>query len=433
MTTAGDSTPWPPGLWALVLLAALLRLGYVLAYPQVPLCPECAVLPDYVMYDEVGRNVAAGRGFVGGFAARTFDTATATGPGAPEVGVGPVYPLFLAIVYTVAGSHPGTVRVAQAMLSTLMLFPLFASARWVFGQRAALAATAMAAGYPAFTVYSGMLLTEALSTIVVVVAIWAVLWAWRAQRAWRWALAGAIMAVLVLLRGEVVPLAAFVVAIAFWRRPTRATAGMLVLYLGVMSATVAPWAWRNYQLLHRFVPVAAREGDTLWISVKGWTEWHFDDPELRALVQGRSYLEQQDAFHDAAVREILSHPMEYALTRLKHLPDFWLSGHSGYVIGVSDSFASYRARGAIAPLAVKTVLLAVNTVLIVAGLIGLAGALRAVGPATPDALLLAAPVVCIALVHLFLFAAPRYQVPIMPFLLVFAGSLWRGSPTARPA
>lgn len=425
--TSSRSGRWPPAFWALLALAAALRFAYVLAYPQVPLCAECAVVPDYALYDEVGRNVADGKGFIGGFAAKTYDAAAVVNPDTPEIGIGPVYPAFLGAIYTLAGHNVDAARAVQAAVSTLLLFPLFTITRWTFGRSAALAATGLTAVYPAFIVYSGMLLTEALSTTLLVVAIWAVLWASRDDRAGRWVLAGVVMGLVILLRAEVLPLAGMAAAIVLWRTPMRRTTVILALYVAIIAATMAPWVWRNYRVFNRFIPVSAHEGDTLWITVKGWTEWRFDDPELRALVRGRSYLEQQDAFHAAAVREILSHPMQVALTRLKRFPDFWLSGHTGYVAGFTESFADYRASGAVLPPVVKASLLALNTALIVAGLIGIARAFTRPGPPSPDVLLLVAPIVCIATVHLVLFAAPRYQVPMMPFMLVFAGSLWRDS------
>ena len=33
--------------------------------------------------------------------------------------------------------------------------------------------------------------------------------------------------------------------------------------------------------------------------------------------------------------------------------------------------------------------------------------------------MLAAPIVCVAMVHFVFFASPRYQVPILPFLIAF--------------
>src|SRR5213082_370711 len=91
--------PRPRIFWVALVVAAALRFGYVSFYPQADLCPDCE------MYDEVGRNVAAGRGFVGGFAADRWDRPVRKTPAAPEIGVGPIYPAFLAAVYRVTNRH----------------------------------------------------------------------------------------------------------------------------------------------------------------------------------------------------------------------------------------------------------------------------------------------------------------------------------------
>ena len=44
-----------------------------------------------------------------------------------------------------------------------------------------------------------------------------------------------------------------------------------------LSVTMAPWVVRNARTFHRFIPVSAHDGDTLWISTKGWQDWHMDD------------------------------------------------------------------------------------------------------------------------------------------------------------
>ena len=51
-------TSWAPDVWAIVLVGFLIRLGYVLAYPQYPFG-----LADDVSYDDIARSVVAGGGF----------------------------------------------------------------------------------------------------------------------------------------------------------------------------------------------------------------------------------------------------------------------------------------------------------------------------------------------------------------------------------
>ena len=163
------------------------------------------------------------------------------------------------------------------------------------------------------------------------------------------------------------------------------------------------------------------------ISVKGWREWRFGDPELQNLVRGLSYLEESDALKGAALREIADRPLRFAWTRLKRFPDLWLTGHSSNVTGVTDSFQTYWRRGAYGVVGVKGVLLALNVGLIGLGLVGGFRAVTSTALSRPDVLLLATPIVCIATVHFVLFAAPRYQIPMMPFVLAFAAWMGRGA------
>ncbi|MBI3402955.1 MAG: glycosyltransferase family 39 protein [Acidobacteria bacterium] len=416
---------WPAAFWAVLLLAAALRLGYVLFYPQMPMCPDCQA------YDEVGRHLADGRGFVGGFGGDTLFWPQVHQPDAPEIGIGPVYPAFLAAIYRVFGHQFRWVRVAQALIASLALVPLFSLVDRVLGRPAALGTCGLVALYPAFIVYSGFVLTESLSTAMLIATMWTLHRAWtRGTPAW-WTFAGAMMALAALLRAEFVVVLGAAVMLTLWRQPTRRTVMALVLVAAAAAVTMAPWTIRNYRLFHRFILVSAHDGDTLWISVKGWREWRFGDPELQNLVRGLSYLEESDALKTAALREIADRPLSFAWTRLKRFPDLWLTGHTGNVAGVTDSFEAYWRRGEYGIVGIKGALLALNVGLIGLGLIG---GFRAVTSATlsrPDVLLLATPIVCISIVHFVLFAAPRYQIPMMPFVLAFAA--WMGRRTAEGA
>lgn len=411
---------WPAAFWAILVMAAALRLGYVLLYPQMPMCPDCQA------YDEVGRNLVEGRGFVGGFG-HTLFWPQVHQPNVPEIGVGPVYPAFLGGIYRLFGHEFAWVRVVQALLTSLALVPLFALVDRALGRATALGTCVLVALYPAFIVYSGFVLTESLSTVLLITALWALQHAWIRGTAWWWMLTGALMAVSTLLRAEFMILFGAALLLTLWRQPTRRTVWALVLVVVTAAATMAPWTVRNYRLFHRVILVSALGGDILWLSVKGWREWPFGDPELQNLVRGLSFVEESDALKDAAVREIAEHPLRFAWTRVTRFPDFWLTGHTGNVTGVTDSFQTYWGRGAYGAVAIKTMLLALNVGLIVLGLIGGARAVASATLSRPDVLLLATPVVCIAAIHLVLYASPRYQIPVMPFVLAFAAWMRRGT------
>src|SRR5258706_697976 len=136
MPEGSRGAPWPPAFWAVLVLATVIRLGYVLFYPQLPLCPDCQ------RYDEVGLNVADGRGFIGGFSGDTLFWPQVHNPTAPEIGNGPVYPTFLAAIYWLFGHQVVWVRIAQAAIAALSLIPLFALLDSAIGRAGALSASA---------------------------------------------------------------------------------------------------------------------------------------------------------------------------------------------------------------------------------------------------------------------------------------------------
>lgn len=391
-------------------MALALRLGFVLLYPQVP-----PVDGDDRMYDEVGWNLAQGLGFVGGFAAAIDGV-----PLAPEIGIGPIYPLFLAAVYTLFGHHPEAARIVQALLGAATIPILFPLARAAFGERAARLAGLLMALYPALIVYSGMLLTETLFIFLLSVTVRAVMGAIRSEFGWRWAAAGVAMGVVVLLRQETLLLIPAFGAVAPWSRLGRAAAARLSVFVVAALLTIAPWTARNYMVFGEFILASGHGGDTLWLSTKDWTEWHYDDPEFQSLTLGLTYVEQNKVLRQAGIRNILADPLGYALLCFKRLPRFWVSSHTSYLVGFTDTFSSYYDQGAVAKMTVKALLLLLNLFVSCLGLWGMLGSARGGLRQADSVLLLAVPVVVIALVHFFVFATPRYQVPILPFLLIFA-------------
>jgi 4-amino-4-deoxy-L-arabinose transferase-like glycosyltransferase len=402
-------------LAAIVVAAAALRLGYVLFYPQSAMCEDCR------MYDEVAQNVAAGHGFVGGFAAETYHRPVVHHPDRPEIGVGPIFPAFLATIYRAAGHRFAAVRAVQAVIGAAMLIPLFGTIRAILGSRAAAVATALAAVYPPLIVYTGFVLTETLSTALLVFAVWSTLDAWQRPTPYAWIRTGVAVGVAVLLREEFLAVFGVIGLLTLWRDASAKTAAGLATVAVAAALVMTPWIVRNYRTFGRFIPVSAHGADTLYLSVKGWTEWHFGDPELQRLSSTDDYLKQADALHDAAMDEIRRHPLEVARRRLAQYANFWLSSHTSNFVGVTDSFSAYRAARRHAPFFVKLGLLIVNSAVLALGLVGLLRAALAPALDRAGVFLLATPVVVLALVHLALFAAPRYQIPMVPFVLAGAG------------
>ena len=223
---------------ALVALALLVRLGYALTQP-----PEIVVTfeADPITYDQIARNIVAGRGFSG--ASFYYPP----GSDVPTAFWDALYPYFLAAIYTIAGHSIAAVRVAQALLGAVAVWLTYWIGDRLAGQRVGLTAAAISAVYPFFIYYSAQLLTETLF-MTLILGVFAL--ALRAERepalGWQ-ALLGGVVGLAALCRAEAFYVGLAIVLWTAWRAGGsnregvgRAAAGLLCVAL-----VMAPWVVRN--------------------------------------------------------------------------------------------------------------------------------------------------------------------------------------------
>ena len=393
--------------FAIAAIACAIRVAYVLAYPQVgPLCPDCGV------YDRVASNFVNGKGLVDG-----TSSGAAGAPAVPEVGIGPVYSTFLAGVYWVAGHRFVAVRMAQAVVGALMVPVMWQISAMAFGSAAARVCAWLVAVSPPLVTYTGMLLTENLSVALLVCSVWLLLVAVNRQRTGWFLAGGVLLGSLILLREEMSLLLPAFGIVAVWKGRPRPSPAQILAYVLAAALCVGVWTVRNYVIFHQPILVSAHGGETLWISAKGWSEWHFDDPAFQDLVRGRDYIARNEVLQHDAIRMIADAPARYLALCLKRIPELWVSSHTSYVRGLSDRYQSHWQRGAYGRLAVKVALLTFNVVML-----GLAvrGLVMAFGLLPFAGWLMALPIGIVTIVHFFLFSTPRYQIPVLPFVLAFA-------------
>ena len=384
----------------IVAVACAIRLAFVLWYPQLPLVADDGV------YDQEGYHVAFSRGVL------------LSNDGPFCISKGPIYPLFLAAIYRSVGYSHTAARVAQALASGAVVFLIMWLAERVFGRRTAIVAGILAAIYPPFISYSGLLLTETVSVFLLLAFVSCVARGLDAPGVGWWLGAGVLGGLLVLHRPEtLLVLIATAAAMWAWRFGWRR--------IGVMVATVAlvmlPWVLRNYAVYHRWVLVGPQIGSTLWLSAN-WHAWHGDDPTYRAVIDaaGPNAVEQDRRLFREAGRSLSQHPGRYLRICLQRIPQFWLGGHSNTFAHLEHSVGAYLAQGAYLTASIKLLMLALNLLVIVLGFAGMRVAWKLGLADSRHLILLMIPIAVTALVHLVLFATLRYQVPIMPFLILFA-------------
>lgn len=259
----------------LTLAALTLRLFFALGLPNDE--PD-----DGRLYAQIARNVIE-HGVYSGEDAPPFVPTYIRVPG---------YPLFLAGVYSVFGDDANrAVRVFQALVDTAtcwmaaLLAMVWAPAGWPKERRlaAALAALALVALCPFTVIYVATILTETLTTFLLISLALVTSLALRARdpgpaMAW-WLLTGILGGIATLFRpdsglfliapGVTLVLVALnrILEIRRSREPmdnvhgethrilVRTFAGGGLLVMGFI-ATLAPWVERNWQVFHAFQPLA---------------------------------------------------------------------------------------------------------------------------------------------------------------------------------
>lgn len=174
----------------------------------------------------------------------------------------PLYPYFLAAVYSVFGSL-GAIKVAQAVLGSLLIPAVYRIGERIFGARAGIFAAGFAAFYPELVWYAAHFWCE---TLFLVLFWWAVerTLAAGASSSWRVAAAsGALFGLAVLTRETllyVMPVAA--VWLVFSGPIRRPRLGLALI--ATTLAVVAPWTVRNRIQFGAFIPVSTGGGLNLY-------------------------------------------------------------------------------------------------------------------------------------------------------------------------
>ena len=393
----------------LLLVVALgLRLGYVLLYPQLPL------QADARDYDRLARSIADGHGF-------------RDARGEPETLRAPLYPLFVAALYRVAGPEPTNVRVAQAVLGAILPLLVLGLGRACFLARVAWLAAALAAVSPAFIAYTGLELTETCACLLVTGVTLGAVRASRSTELGWFALLGLMLGLLALCRAEFAAMAGAMGLGMLLIPQGSAVARMTRAFVlgGVFSLTLLPWVLRNYQTLGAFVPLTTDGWRTLWIASypERWLEWKAEEPLLSIEAGAAGPLERSQRFRAAALENLRSHPGTYAVMVLRRVPLLLVGGHSNVIVGLEGTTTGSKGLVRV----IKLGLLALNSLTLAAAGAGLWLCRRRWASLWP----LYVIVLVQPLIYLLLFAVPRYLIPIMPVAFLLAAEAISRLPLGR--
>ncbi|HET9495323.1 MAG TPA: glycosyltransferase family 39 protein [Chloroflexia bacterium] len=300
-------------VWAAVLLALAIRIGYNLAlHPDGH--PPAQFVIDEREYFGAAHVLAEGRGFT------FFDTALWVRP--------PLFVAALAALYRLFGTGYLPVLVFQSLAGAAVVLALAYLAYRVRGTGAARWTAFIAALYLPLTLFAGLLLSETLFVLLFACALVALYEVARSapgnpRRGHLWAMAaGLSLGLCILTRGTAL---AFVPPAAVWlylvlRREGRAAYAAPALVVGVAVLALVPWTLRNYAAYGRVIAVDTTGGYNLWLAAQGVR----DEPRMQAELEGiDGPVAKQDYSYERAFGIIAGDPGAFLAKGLKESLDLW--------------------------------------------------------------------------------------------------------------
>lgn len=391
-------------IFMIFAVALALRLIYVTLAPQI------GITRDADCYRIIAGNIAEYHAYLG------ID-------GKPDVFWPPGYPLFISVIYMLFGiDNLAAVRITQAILSALMVFPVYFICARVFAPKVGIIAAIITCIYPGFIGYSGMVLPQLLIAFLITIYVSLII---RPQSNILSDTALGLMAgYSVLIRPEFVLFYLLVLAVmAFIAGIKHLSVKRVLLIFVIMCSVISIWSARNYALFGKFIPVSIHSGDTFWISTwkEEWLEWQEKEPFI-SLGKGKNPIEASEAYFEAGIDNIKEHPFIYLKMCAKRLYRLWLTGHSNVFSFMREGSKDYFMNRQYAVFFVKLAMLVFNALIVITGFLGIAKAYRILKGRRDLILLLASPVIFVAVFHFFIYATPRYAIPEMPFMIIFASA-----------
>lgn len=368
-----------------------------------------AVWSDAATYDQLARRIIATGDWLGN----------------QPFFLTPLYPWFLAIIYSLGGPDLLTVRIVQAAAGVMTVILVFLAAERIFSRPAAFWAGMLAAVYGPFLLNHNLLLVETLKVLFLTGTFVLLLLAQRKSTPFSWFAAGLSMGLSVLCRPSDL-LTALVVMAWIWffgvssRRERLRRAVLFAFGAGVI---ILPVTLRNLSVTGEFILVTSNGGLNLYLGNNPdavGVYYNVDRLDLASDPDGRAYLEltlgrpvthgeASSIFRDRALSYIAGQPFGFlSLIGKKILLFFHFREISQ--LGYNYSFVSDTA---------VPVLRYLPTFL-VAGVLGLLGAVLSASRWKELFLLYGVLCAQIAGVVLF-FVTDRFRLSAIPFLMICAG------------
>lgn len=328
---------------------------------------------------------------------------------------GPLYPLFLAGLYSLFSCDVIVVRIAQSVLGALTCLIVYHIGRKVFSPGAGTLSAILVCLYPYFIHMTGDIMSEILFAFLICLSILLLL-LYQEKPSFKYsALTGICIGLTLLCKGTFLP---FFLLSLLWLlavpglKPKLKIRAVLQLLLFV-SLTFSPWVIRNYRHYNKIV-VLGLSGQSLWLAnnpqamkLETLPEMNIDrldtnftwfDPKKYRDILKMPPLEADQTFRKEAKNYIFSNPGEFACLVFKRFLHYW------------------RLYPIVATRRNKIIAMLTSGWILPLGWLGILLSLRNHRRKT---ILLISLLASFTLVHVVFVSTIRYRVPIDPIVIIF--------------
>lgn len=311
----------------------------------------------------------------------------------------PLFPLFLAAIYRVAGPDRIIAQAVIMMLSVVNVALAYVIGRQLGNQRAGLIAAIIAALDVDQINFAGQLMTETLCTLLVTLSMVALV-VLRRRGGWRWTLGvGILLSLTILVRVNILLIVPVACAWIFRYGvgSIRNRVASIIIIATLCGGAWGGWVVRNYITFGAFIPLTTQGGSGYYgiyndeaaapQPIEHFGEWR--NLALSEEIQQASEVEKDRIQRQLAIAWIQAHPFKAVQVALVQVYHFW--------------------HEYLNPLYLSTLLLAIG---------GLGLLIRR---GNPDGLLWLLVFGTLTIVAFFTLAVPRFHAPLLPGIAALAG------------
>lgn len=395
----------------ILIIGLVLRVAFCLLFPM-------PVIKDSSGYNRLALNLISNHRL-------SYDGIT------PTLFRGPVYPLFLAGIYSIFGYNFMIARIIQAFLGiALCLVFFYLSGQYLDKTLSKQVLTALAL-HPVLIALSSSLLSEILFTFLLGLSAIFLTYAFGRKDKLAYFISGLLFGVTTLTRSITAYFAPFLLcAQLIFYKNKKLILSHITLFLCGQLLFILPWAIRNYAVSGQFCPVATGGGIAMWLGT--YTPGRGYDlgmnPEVyrkyeEVVGKGQSYttIENDKKLFRASLENIKNDPMGYVLLIPLKFQRMFITSYSSFFnlheIPLTDYLKNTRLilQKPFIPLW-KALMLFISVSIATFGLFGVWHIRYNVEKFIPILII----VIYFIIFHALSFASARSGIPILPFLLIFA-------------